>query len=245
MNQFGYFVSSNSLFRNLQLLQTKCIFSPTQISYRNKNNNNWSHKLRNLQVLQIIPPKNKKFRIILVGYQNSNLVFWFRFIFFWNRYFDLDFCPTKTACYRISQDGNYWQTGIWNCISSRAEAEAGALGKAIVRRVLGKADSACAIAQTHITRCNGNATARQPKRKEETDGEAMVVADWPCERALSNVHLSIPTTTTALVVRMRGILLLGWEWHSLLPVVAADDCNAIAAMMLVFSSPVSHLMYYY
>lgn len=80
-----------------------------------------------------------------------------------------------------------------------------------MRRVLGKADSACAIAQTHITRCNGNATARQPKRKEETDGEAMVVADWPCERALSNVHLSIPTTTTALVVRMRGILLLGWE----------------------------------
>nr|ABF99888.1 hypothetical protein LOC_Os03g63050 [Oryza sativa Japonica Group] len=52
---------------------------------------------------------------------------------------------------------------------SRAEAEAGALGKAIVRRVLGKADSAYAIAQTHITQCNGNATARQPKREEETE----------------------------------------------------------------------------
>uniref|UniRef100_A0A0E0D9J3 Uncharacterized protein n=1 Tax=Oryza meridionalis TaxID=40149 RepID=A0A0E0D9J3_9ORYZ len=39
----------------------------------------------------------------------------------------------------------------------------------IVRRVLGKADSGYAIAQTHITQCNGNATARQPKREEETE----------------------------------------------------------------------------
>uniref|UniRef100_A0A0D9ZFS4 Uncharacterized protein n=1 Tax=Oryza glumipatula TaxID=40148 RepID=A0A0D9ZFS4_9ORYZ len=60
-----------------------------------------------------------------------------------------------------------------NCLSpdfpGRGRAEAGALGKAIVRRVLGKADSAYAISQTHITQCNGNATARQPKREEETE----------------------------------------------------------------------------